>query len=131
MAAAVVVALVLGGAAVADRLRGGASSPAAVGDRVVSALDREDLTALARLVEPDERAALLRLGDSLSARLGDLDLPAEVGGGPRVPTAHAFDDYARTAAAGAVRRLVGTVEERALDLLASRHSPNAQGAVRA
>ena len=75
-----VVALVLGGLAVVDRLRGGAASPAALADRVVAALDDEDLAALGRLVEPDERRALLRLGTSLQARLADLDLPQAVVG---------------------------------------------------
>ena len=78
-----VVALVLGGLAVVDRLRGGASSPVALADRVVAALDDEDLPALGRLVEPDERRALLRLATSLQGRLADLDLPpAVVGAAP-------------------------------------------------
>ncbi len=76
-----VVALVLGGLAVVDRLRGGASSPTALADRVVTALDHEDLGALGRLVEPSERAALVRLGTALSQRLAELDLPEPVGGG--------------------------------------------------
>jgi len=70
-----VVALVLGGLAVVDRFRGGASSPTALADRVVTALDEEDLGALARLVEPDERVALTRLVGSWSRRLDDLRLP--------------------------------------------------------
>lgn len=83
----VLVALVLGGLAAVDRVRGGASSPTALAERVVAALDREDLGALARLVEPDERTALLRLGTSLSERFADLDLPEAVGGGgPGSPT---------------------------------------------
>ncbi|SDU82604.1 hypothetical protein SAMN04488544_0556 [Microlunatus sagamiharensis] len=76
-----VVALVLGGLAVVDRLRGGASSPTRLASGVVTALDHEDLGALARLVEPSERAALARLGSSLAQRLVDLDLPQAVGGG--------------------------------------------------
>lgn len=75
-----VVALVLGGLAVVDRLRGGASSPTVLADRVVAALDAEDLGALARLVEPAERVALLRAGTALARRLSALDLPASVGG---------------------------------------------------
>jgi hypothetical protein len=85
------VALVLGGLAVVDRIRGGASSPVVVADRVVAALDSEDLPALARLVEPAERAALLRLGSTLSSRLADLDLPAAVGGGRPVAPRDVLD----------------------------------------
>jgi len=87
----VVVALVLGGLAVVDRFRGGASSPTALADRVLTAVDHEDLPALARLVEPDERAALTRVVRSWSRRLGDLALPAPVGGGAAVPVAAALD----------------------------------------
>jgi len=74
-----VVALVLGGLAVVDRFRGGASSPTALADRVVTALDEEDLGALARLV------------GSWSRRLDDLRLPETVGGGPQVPASTALD----------------------------------------
>ena len=81
----------LGTLAAVDRLRGGASSPVAVADRVLAALDREDLGALARLVEPAERAALLRLGTSLSTRLADLDLPTSAGGGAAGSVADALD----------------------------------------
>jgi hypothetical protein len=87
----VVVALVLGGLAAVDRLRGGASSPTALAERVITALDREDLGALARLVEPDERAALLRLGASLSDRLAGLGLPESLGGGEGGTPSHALD----------------------------------------
>jgi hypothetical protein len=86
-----VVALVLGGLAGVDRLRAGASSPTAVADRVLTALDHDDLGALARLVEPDERAALARLGGAWSRRLGDLGLPTVVGGGAPVPASAALD----------------------------------------
>ena len=86
-----VLALVLGGLAVIDRLRGGAASPVALADRVVTALDHEDLAALGRLVEPSERAALLRAGTSLAARLVDLDLPRAVAGDPTASVRHALD----------------------------------------
>lgn len=86
-----VVALVLGGLAVVDRLRGGASSPEALADRVVAALDGEDLAALGRLVEPDERRALLRAGTSLSDRLADLGLPEAVVGRPPASLRQALD----------------------------------------
>lgn len=85
-----VVALVLGGLAVVDRSRGGASSPTALADRVVAALDRGDLTALVRLVEPDERVALTRLVRSWSLRLDGLGLPEKVGGGPLVDSSAAL-----------------------------------------
>lgn len=79
-------ALVVGGLAVVDRLRGGATSPTVLADRVVTALDHEDLAALARLVEPDERSALLRVATAWSERLAGLDLPASVGGGRTTPS---------------------------------------------
>lgn len=87
----VVVALVLGGLAAVDRFRGGAASPTALADRVVTALDDEDLGALVRLVEPAERAALTRLVGSWSRRLDDLTLPETVGGGPQTSTSTALD----------------------------------------
>ncbi|SEQ04244.1 hypothetical protein [Microlunatus flavus] len=80
---ALLVALVLGGLALVDRVRGGASSPRGLAERVVTALDHEDLAALGRLVEPSERAALLRTGAALSQHLADLGLPEAVGGGSR------------------------------------------------
>ena len=89
-----VVALALGGLAVADRLRGGASSPTALAERVVTALDHEDLAALARLVEPDERVALARLVGSVAHRLADLDLPDAVDGGRPGPGASVLDGLA-------------------------------------
>ncbi|HEY0237221.1 MAG TPA: hypothetical protein VGC37_01125 [Friedmanniella sp.] len=88
---ALLVALVLGGLAAVDRFRGGGSSPTALAERLVTALDRKDLGALVRLVEPDERAALLRLTGSWSSRLDELGLPQPVGGGPRVTGAAALD----------------------------------------
>lgn len=75
-----VVALVLGGLSVADQFRGGASSPVDLARRVVTAVDGEDVAALARLVEPDERAALTRLSGTLARRLTDLALPTPVVG---------------------------------------------------
>ncbi|MGI3784220.1 MAG: hypothetical protein ACRYG2_25965 [Janthinobacterium lividum] len=85
-----VAALVLGGLAAIDRFRGGASSPTTLAERVLAAVDHEDVAALARLVEPGERAALVRLLGSWSGRLDDLGLPVPVGGGPRVPTSDAL-----------------------------------------
>ena len=82
----VVVALVLTGLAVADRVRGGASSPTSLAERVLTAADHEDLGALVRLVEPDERTALVRLVGAWSARFDALDLPPAVGGGAPAPT---------------------------------------------
>lgn len=93
----VVVALVLGGLAAVDRFRGGASSPTTLADRVLSAADREDVRGLLRLVEPDERAALVRLAGAWSARFDALDLPPAVGGGAPAATS---GSQARSALAG-------------------------------
>lgn len=76
------MALVLGGLAAVDRFRGGASSPTALAERVLRALDQKDAGALVRLVEPDERVALVRLTTAWSRRLEALDLPAGVLGTP-------------------------------------------------
>ena len=57
----------------------------------MAALDRQDVGALVRLVEPGERAALVRLAGSWSDRLAGLDLPAAVGGGAVGTPADALD----------------------------------------
>lgn len=115
-------ALVLGGLAAVDRFRGGASSPVALAGRVVSALDREDLAAFARLVEPAERTALLRLGSTLSSRLAALDLPEQLGGGRPSSPAHALDglDLTLTGATPRVESQAGDVAVVGLGDLAVR-----------
>ena len=107
--AVLVVALVLGGITAVARFRGGASSPVDVGERLVTALEHEDVPALVRLVEPGERAALLRLVGAWLRRLGELDLPAAVGGGAPVPDADALDglDLHLTGAAPRVESQAG------------------------
>ncbi len=110
VAGVVAVALVLGGLAVVDRLRGGASSPDVLAERVVTALDREDLPALVRLVEPGERAALVRLAGALTSRLDELALPTAVGGpGPAEGRPLEGVDLALTGAAPRVEAESGDV----------------------
>jgi hypothetical protein len=128
-------ALVLGGFAVVDRLRGGASSPDALADRVVSAVDDEDLGALVRLVEPDERAALVRVSDAWSRRLTTLDLPDAAGGRPPSRTA-LFDglDLGLTGATPRVESRAGDVAVVGLGNLIVRvrtHPAQARGLLRA
>ena len=64
-------------------------------------------------------------------RVADVSRLAAAFGDVARPTAQAFDDYAASHATASVARLVGTVEEGALDLLAARRRPRAEGAVHA
>ena len=120
----VLVALVLGGLAAVDRFRGGAASPTALAERVVTALDHEDIGALARLVDPGERDALLRGAAAWSQRMTDLDLPATVGG-PAAGPADALDglDLGLTGATPRVESRGGDVAVVGLgDLVVSVHT---------